>query len=126
MWVDEVFERESVQVGNCEKRHLETDERVRQTHRDAFTVRVGTEMPNRSCRDEDRDPDGLPEREKQDSLHTQEFWHGPINRLNISEAEQCNRGDTPKRLQVLADAHPEHGQAIQTETDTEVVHYADV
>jgi hypothetical protein len=35
-------------------------------------------------------------------------------------------GNEPKWFQVLADAHPEHGQAIETETDAEVVHDADV
>lgn len=34
--------------------------------------------------------------------------------------------DKPKRPQVLIDAHPEHGQAIQTEADAEVVHDTDV
>ena len=32
----------------------------------------------------------------------------------------------PKWLQVLVDAHPEHSQAIQAETDAEVVHDADI
>ena len=35
-------------------------------------------------------------------------------------------GNVPEWLQVLVDAHPEHGQAIQTETDAEVVHDADI
>jgi len=35
-------------------------------------------------------------------------------------------GNIPKRLQVLVDAHPEHGQAIQTETNAKVVHDADI
>jgi hypothetical protein len=40
---------------------------------------------------------------------------------------ECHiRRNTPKRLQVLVDAHPEHGQAIQTEADAEVVHDADI
>ena len=40
--------------------------------------------------------------------------------------EKQDRGNAPKWLQVLIDAHPEHGQAIQTETDAEVVHDADI
>ena len=35
-------------------------------------------------------------------------------------------GNIPKWLQVLVDAHPEHGQAIQAETDAEVVHDTDI
>jgi hypothetical protein len=40
--------------------------------------------------------------------------------------EKHDQANAPKRLQVLIDAHPEHGQAIQTETDAEVVHDTDI
>lgn len=88
---------------------------------------VGTEAGDEVGGDEGGDEDGLPEGEEEDSFDAEEFRYGSVfylvNKLGKKKKEEdrWEDEDGPERFEIVIDDDPEHGQAIQCQTDASIV-----